>query len=171
MPTVDVTRTYLELASPEALVRSGGAPSGAVVERETACEPSLYRYLYAEVGREYAWTDRLAWNDERLAEHLTDPRVSVWPLRVDGELAGFFELKREDDGAVEIVYFGILRAFHRRGLGKFLLTRAVDEAWQSGATRVWLHTCTLDDPAALPNYRARGFTPFRTEQYVAHLAD
>ena len=40
-----------------------------------------------------------------------------------------------------------------------------------GATRVWLHTCTLDGEAALPNYLARGFTPFRTERYVATLPD
>jgi hypothetical protein len=26
-----------------------------------------------------------------------------------------------------------------------------------------LHTCTLDSPRALPNYRARGLRPFRTE--------
>jgi len=31
----------------------------------------------------------------------------------------------------------------------------------SGA-RVWLTTCTLDGPYALPNYRARGMVPFRT---------
>jgi hypothetical protein len=27
---------------------------------------------------------------------------------------------------------------------------------------VWLTTCTLDGPYALPNYRARGMVPFRT---------
>jgi len=37
--------------------------------------------------------------------------------------------------------------------------------------RVWLHTCTLDDPAALPNYVARGFRPFREERYEADLPD
>ena len=33
----------------------------------------------------------------------------------------------------------------------------------SSAPRVWLHTCTLDGAAALPNYRARGLRPFRTQ--------
>ena len=32
-----------------------------------------------------------------------------------------------------------------------------------GARRVWLHTCTLDNPAALPNYLKRGFVPVKTE--------
>jgi hypothetical protein len=30
-------------------------------------------------------------------------------------------------------------------------------------TRVWLHTCSLDHPNAIANYRARGMTPFRVE--------
>lgn len=29
--------------------------------------------------------------------------------------------------------------------------------------RVWVHTCTLDGPHALANYRARGLTVYRTE--------
>ena len=29
--------------------------------------------------------------------------------------------------------------------------------------RVWLHTCTLDSPPALANYRARGFRVYRSE--------
>jgi hypothetical protein len=41
----------------------------------------------------------------------------------------------------------------------------VEEAWSLSPTRVWLHTCTLDHPAALPNYVKRGFSPFRTEVY------
>ena len=58
-----------------------------------------------------------------------------------------------------------------RGLGKAMLTRAADEAWALEPTRVWLHTCTLDSPHALPNYLARGFTPTRRERYVAELPD
>jgi hypothetical protein len=46
-----------------------------------------------------------------------------------------------------------------------LLSRAVETAWSAGPSRVWLHTCTLDHPSALPNYRKRGFRPVRTEQY------
>ena len=70
---------------------------------------------------------------------------------------------------MEIAYFGILPDFRRRGLGKHLLTAAVTQAWHAGAQRVWLHTCTLDDPAALPNYRARGFTPYKEESYTVDL--
>ena len=87
------------------------------------------------------------------------------------ESAGFFELERMNDHSVEISYFGLLPAFIGRGLGKAMLTRAADEAWALGASRVWLHTCTLDAPNALPNYKARGFQEFETHRYIADIPD
>ena len=48
---------------------------------------------------------------------------------------------------------------------------AAREAWALGPNRVWLHTCTLDSPRALPNYKARGFEAFRTETYTAQVDD
>ena len=71
--------------------------------------------------------------------------------------AGYYELSEDDDG-VEVAYFGLLPAFHGHGLGGFLLTHALRRGFEL-APRVWLHTCTLDGPAALPNYRARGPAP------------
>jgi len=99
-----------------------------------------------------------------LEEHLTSPNVSVWELLVDGESGGYFELYRHADESVEIDYFGLTPTFIGRGLGGLLLTRAVREAWALGARRVWLHTCTLDSPNALPGYQARGFRPYKTER-------
>ena len=55
--------------------------------------------------------------------------------------------------------------FIGRGLGKAMLSEAANRAWALGASRVWLHTCTLDDAAALPNYLARGFVKFRELEY------
>ena len=109
--------------------------------------------------------DRLGWDDGTIRAHLALDSLTLWVLSVSGAPAGWFELKRHDDGSVEIAYFGILPEFRRRGLGKHLLGEAVRRAWEGGAARVWLHTCTLDDPAALPNYRARGFTPYKEETY------
>jgi len=83
--------------------------------------------------------------------------------------AGYFELAKHDDGNVEIAYFGLIPAFIGRGIGGAMLTRAVSEAWALGTQRVWLHTCTLDSAHALPNYKARGFAPFKTEQYTQEI--
>jgi len=166
---MDVTRTYLEMRAPDALVPSPTEPVGARIEKVRACPPSFYRHLYSEVGRDFHWVDRLSWDDEAIRTHLAQPSVTLWTLTLCGATAGWFELMRHDDGSAEIAYFGILPAFRRRGLGKHLLTQAVRQAWGTGAHRVWLHTCTLDDPAALPNYRARGFRPYREETYEVDL--
>jgi GNAT superfamily N-acetyltransferase len=162
---VTATRTYLEIRQRDAL-RSGLLNDASVrVERVDDCPPELWRSLYTEVGRQYHWTDRLPWTDDDIRAYLRDPAVSLWLLTVDGVPAGYFELRRNGTDT-EIAYFGLRPAFTGRGLGAQLLTEAVERAWAAGATRVWLHTSTLDHPAALPNYLKRGFTVFKTEEYL-----
>ena len=169
MAPVEVVRTYLEMADPSELRPAASPDPRARVERMEGCVPSFYRHLYAEVGRRYHWTDRLSWTDDEVRNHLADPSVSVHLLTWAGTSAGYFELKRHEDGSVEIAYFGLLPEYLGRGLGKYLATEAARAAFSLGARRVWLHTCTLDDPAALPNYLARGFRPYRRENYEAEL--
>jgi GNAT superfamily N-acetyltransferase len=164
MDMIRVTRTYLHLPSPNAL-RATPLPAGTRIEHAHPCPVAFFRFLYTEVGRDYHWRERLAWTDEQYAAHLSNPNVSVWVLYADGAPAGFFELNKERDGSFEIVYFGLMPTFLGRGLGKAMLSEAANRAWSLGASRVWLHTCTLDDPAALPNYLARGFEKFREMEY------
>ncbi|HET9317680.1 MAG TPA: GNAT family N-acetyltransferase [Vicinamibacteria bacterium] len=159
-----VERTYLQMLAPGEL--KGSEPiDGVTIERASACTASFYRYLYTEVGRDYRWTDRLPWTDDQIRRHLATPGISVHVAYAGGTPAGYFELTPHADGSCEISYFGLLPDFHGRGLGRWLLTRATEEAWLTKPTRVWLHTCTLDGPAALPNYLARGFVPFKKETY------
>ena len=61
------------------------------------------------------------------------------------------------------MYFGLLPDFIGGGLGGALLTKAVERAFDLGATRAWVHTCSLDHPQALANYLARGMRVYRTE--------
>ena len=164
--SIEVKRTYLEMKAPSDLKPALAANADARIERVEGCPASFYRYLYAEVGRAYRWMDRLGWTDGDIRAHLASPGISLWLLTLRGAPAGYFELKATpQDGSVEIAYFGLLPEFIGRGLGKHLLTEAVEKAWSLGARRVWLHTCSLDDPAALPNYVSRGFRPFHEETY------
>ena len=71
---------------------------------------------------------------------------------------------------VEIAIFGIAPKFIGKGYGGALLTAALEEAWRGRPNRVWLHTCTLDHHAALPNYLARGMTVYRVEEASAPRA-
>jgi GNAT superfamily N-acetyltransferase len=153
------------MRDPSAL-RPAPNPDAAVrIERVEECPPAFWRFLYTEVGRKYHWFDRLPWTDEQIVAYLTDPAVSLYVMSHAGAPAGYFELRSEPDGGIEIVYFGLLDPFTGRGLGGYMLTEAARIAWAQGATRVWLHTNTLDHPAALPNYLKRGFQVVRTEEY------
>ena len=164
MPTTCVTRTYLQLLTPAAL-RSAPVAEGFRIERAHPCPIPFFRYLYTEAGRDYHWRDRLTWTDEQCVAHLANPDVSIWVLYGRGAPGGYFELNKQRDGAVEIAYFGLMRDYIGRGLGKQLLSAAAERAWSIDASRVWLHTCTLDDVAALPNYLARGFEKYREETF------
>jgi GNAT superfamily N-acetyltransferase len=171
VPSTKVTRTYLEMRDPSELQGARSDDTRIRIEQIHECPPSLFRYLYIEVGRNYYWIDRLTWTDEDIAKHLLQSGISFWLMTYDGESAGYFELRKCEDGSVEIAYFGLLQDFLGRGLGKHLLTCATEQAWADGANRVWLHTCTLDDPAAMPNYLKRGFRPFETETYTVEMPE
>jgi len=162
---IEVVRTYLELLERPAANSDISWPNGITLTREAPCSVALARSLYAAVGRIYHWYDRDAWTDERLEAQMADPNVAVWVLRDAARPIGYFELAAGSDSSVEIAYFGLIPAAQGRGLGKRLLEAAIRAGFDTPASRVWLHTCTLDHAAALPNYRARGFVPFRTERY------
>ena len=176
MADIEATRTYLELKDREQL-RPVPLDRRARLERVVACSPAYFLFLYAQVGRRYHWRDRLVWTDEQCRARIGQPGVELWVLYTGGSPAGYFELELHDDDAVEIVYFGLMPEYVGHGLGKQMLTAAAQRGWEMGGKRVWLHTCTLDNPAALPNYLKRGFTPFKTEQFTltatppAHVTD
>ena len=163
--TIEVTRTYLEMRNPSELRGAKLDDSSISIEHQRDCSAELFRFLYVEVGKNYYWVDRLPWTDDDIRAYLAQPEISVWLMTYKKEMAGYFELRKCEDGSFELAYFGLIPQFIGRGLGKHLLTWAVEQAWAEGANRVWLHTCTLDDPAALPNYLQRGFQPFKTEKY------
>lgn len=169
MTTVSVIRTHLELRHRDEL-RPTRTPAEPVrLVQRSPIGPAEYRALYALVGERWFWRDRDAWRDEDLQSYLDLPAVHVWIADVGDTIAGYFEL-RESGAVVEIVYFGLAAAYIGRGLGGWLLTRAVEIAFDLGAARVVLNTCTLDGPHALPNYLARGFRIVRDESYEVERA-
>jgi GNAT superfamily N-acetyltransferase len=109
------------------------------IEQMAECSPSFCRYLYVEVGRNYHWIDRLQWTDEDIARHLHKAENSLWLMTCEGQTAGYFELRKCEDGSIEIAYFGLLQDFLGRGLGRHLLTCATEQAWADGANPAAAH--------------------------------
>ena len=159
----EVTTYYLELRSVEELETSGPEMPDLEIREARIASPELVRFLYTAVGRTWRWTDRLSWPYSKWLAHLERAGVEVWISYLDGVIAGYVELERQPEGSVEIVCFGLLRQCMGKGIGGLLLSDTVERAFRTGARRVWLHTCSLDSPRAIENYRARGFKLFNEE--------
>ena len=168
---IDTTVTYLEMREqpvrPNAPV-PGGLAKLALMRAE---QPTLsfYRFLYVAVGEKLNWTDRLVLADDALRAIIHDPLVEIYVLYLGGVPAGFVELDRRAEGEIELVYLGLSPEFTGRGLGRYLLDWAIHTAWSHGPKRLWVHTCDLDDPRALPLYQRAGFVAYdqKIEKVVA----
>ncbi|MHC8509669.1 MAG: GNAT family N-acetyltransferase [Rhodospirillales bacterium] len=157
---MDVTITSLEMtAPPSAPPPPRPAEKLALLRLETPGVP-FYRFLYNAVGGPWLWWERRAMSDEDLLAVIRDENVEIEVLYIGGAPAGYFELDRRRAGEVELAYFGLMPEFTGRRIGPFLLRAAVDQAWTKGAPkRLWVHTCNLDSPKALPVYQRAGFAP------------
>jgi GNAT superfamily N-acetyltransferase len=170
MSEARVTTWYLEMRAVSQL-RPGSVPSEPHrIEAIMAPSAPFARFLYTAIGGHHHWTDRLPWSRARWDSHLSREHVHLYTLQLGGAPAGYFELEQQPRGQVQILYFGLLPEHQGRGWGRALLTRAVQVAWQLSETeRVWVHTCTLDGPAALANYQARGFELFKEKTQTVEL--
>lgn len=156
--------TSLEMLAP---APSRPAPAGPwTLRRVEAPGLDWYRDLYARIGRDWLWVSRLKLNDAELAAILHSPAVEVYALTVEGRDEGLLELDFRTPGACELAFFGVTPALVGRGAGRFLMNRAIEIAWAQPIRRFWVHTCTLDHPAALAFYRRSGFRPFRRQVEV-----
>ncbi|MEU6106783.1 GNAT family N-acetyltransferase [Streptomyces albidoflavus] len=177
--SITVTTWYLEQTSPGDLRPAtpararAAAPDGEgpLIMRAETPSPEFSRFLYASVGQDIRWTDRLALTWAEWERAVCRPEVETWVAYDRGTPAGYAELEAGPDGSVEIVYFGLIPAFRGRGIGGPLLSEAVARAWDlaerregfAPTKRVWLHTCSKDGPHAMDNYLRRGFRLYRTE--------
>jgi len=156
--------TYLEMRSPDQLRPKRCADGRFLIREKLEGDWRFNRDLYLAVGQMWSWNDKRVWSDEQWKEYGLAPELRTFGAYYDNSLAGYYELRRDDEG-VEIAYFGLLPEFIGRGLGGVLLTSAIEEACRTSASvsRVWVHTCTLDHPGALGNYQARGMVIYKQE--------
>lgn len=168
---VEITTWYLEQDDP-AQIRPARPPATPVeIVRAELPSPELNRFLYTAVGGDWSWSDRLGWTWQQWHDWLDRPGVETWVASVLGTPAGYAELDGHRPGEVEIAYFGLLPRFAGQGIGGHLLTVVLRHAWSLAerhpglppVRRVTLNTCSLDGPAALANYQARGLRILRTQ--------
>ncbi len=155
---IAVTVWTLEMTDPALL--AGGRTPDVETTMLTALRstPALSRFFYKLVGGPWHWVDRLEWSDTQWSLWVDRPEHHLVTCWSEGVPAGYFELEQQGT-SVELAYFGLTTDFIGCGLGGWLLAEALRRSWAlEGTERVWVHTCSLDGPAALANYQARGLT-------------
>ena len=151
--------TYLEMrAWPEVEV----PPSPLSLKRIDSPKLDAYRTLFRLVGAPWLWFSRLVMDDATLAAIIQHPGVELYVVSdEDGADAGMLELDFREPRECELSFIGLIPELSGKGHGRWLLAEAVQSTWRKGVSRVHVHTCSLDHPAALAAYRRAGFVPFK----------
>jgi GNAT superfamily N-acetyltransferase len=156
----DVTITYLEMHHATDLKPRRASDPRFEIHEVALRQWQLNRFLYQLVGRRWDWTEKVSWTPVQWQTYL-DSGLKTVLATLHGSIAGYYELCHDQDRSVQIAYFGLVHDVIGGGFGGALLTDAIERAWAWGARRVWVHTCTLDHPAAIKNYQARGMTVYQ----------
>ena len=84
---------------------------------------------------------------------------------------GLLELDFRQSGECELAFFGVTGREIGTGAGRWLMNRAIEQAWAHPIRRFWVHTCTLDHAGALAFYVRSGFVPYRRQIEIADGQD
>jgi GNAT superfamily N-acetyltransferase len=149
--------TYLEMTAPPV----EPVPRGSLQLRRVKPDADDYRAIFRKIGAPWLWFSRLKMTDAKLEAIIADPRVELFEVVAVEAIVGMLELDLRVAGECEIAFVGLVPSLCGEGHGRWLLAEAVRRAWRDGVSRVHVHTCTLDHPAALAAYRRSGFVPYK----------
>lgn len=159
--------TYLDMRSPPPRRVMPPVDDSVHLMRLGAAELARYRTLFRQVGERWLWFSRLSMTDEALLAILGDARVEAYALRRGDDDIGLLELDFREEGNAELAFFGVVSEHVGTGLGRWLMFQALDRVWSRPLSRLHVHTCTLDHPAALSFYMRSGFVPYARAVEVA----
>jgi GNAT superfamily N-acetyltransferase len=158
--------TCLEMRARPAL-RPERAAAPWQLNRVPQPSAAWYRALFRRVGAEWLWYSRLVMPREELETILGNAAVEVYALTSQGQDEGLLELDFRETGSCELAFFGLTNAVRGCGAGRWLMNRAIEQAWSKPVRRLWVHTCTLDHPDALAFYLRSGFRAYARRVEVA----
>ncbi|MBV8148507.1 MAG: GNAT family N-acetyltransferase [Candidatus Eremiobacteraeota bacterium] len=130
--------------------------------RRNAPNLSWYRDIFRRVGAPYLWFSRLQLDDAALTAILNDQNVELYVVQADDRELGLMELDFFP-GQCELRFFGLTEGAIGKGIGRWLLNRAIERAWSRPIEVFRVRTCTLDHPGALDFYVRAGFRAYKRE--------
>ena len=162
--TEEVKRNYLEINSIQDLVEIAKPNFDYSLNLLKPTNFQLNKFFYKNIGKDHQWVDRLVWSEKEWIDYVSSEKVKTYILKKNEDVCGYFELIfHADKKEFEIAYFGLLKEYHNKKLGSFLLSFAIKKSFEQKINRVWVHTCSLDHNNALNNYISRGMKIFKKE--------
>jgi len=160
----EIKRNYLEIKSLNELAEISKSSDVYSVNFLDPPNFQLNKFFYKNIGKDHHWIDRLVWSEKEWIDYVCNEKVSTYILRKEEDVCGYFELIfHKDKNEFEIAYFGLLKEYHNKKLGSFLLSFAIKKCFEKNINRVWVHTCSLDHDNALKNYLSRGMKIYKRE--------
>ena len=160
----EIKRNYLEIKSLNELAEVSKSLDVYSVNFLNPPNFQLNKFFYKNIGKDHHWVDRLVWSEKEWIDYVCNEKVSTYILRKEEDVCGYFELIfHKDKNEFEIAYFGLLKEYHNKKLGSFLLSFAIKKCFEKNINRVWVHTCSLDHDNALNNYLSRGMKIYKRE--------
>ena len=87
-----LVRNYLEIKSLDELLEKKKPNNKYIVEKVSANDFQLNKFFYKQIGQNHSWNDRLAWDDKKWIDYVSNSSVFTFVLKDDENIAGFFEL-------------------------------------------------------------------------------
>ena len=160
----EIKRNYLEIKSLNELAEVSKSLDVYSINFLDPPNFQLNKFFYKNIGKDHYWVDRLVWSEKEWIDYVCNEKVSTYILRKEKDVCGYFELIfHKDKNEFEIAYFGLLKEYHNKKLGSFLLSFAIKKCFEKNINRVWVHTCSLDHDNALKNYLSRGMKIYKRE--------
>lgn len=142
-------------------IKTVDLPSGFSLRKIDTSDLNGYRQIFRDVGENLMWFSRMIMPDDKLHDILTNPQIESYALCEDEIPVGLLELNFVDLPNCELAYFGLSAHVIGKGLGRNLMTQAINLAWVKPIDRFWVHTCHFDHPNAVGFYQRSGFKPYR----------
>ena len=160
----EIKRNYLEIKSLNELAEAQKSSGVYSVNFLDPPNFQLNKFFYKNIGKDHHWVDRLVWSEKDWIDYVCNEKVSTYILKKEEDVCGYFELIfHKNKNEFEIAYFGLLKEYHNKKLGSFLLSFAIKKCFEKNINRVWVHTCSLDHDNALKNYLSRGMKIYKRE--------
>ncbi len=158
--------TYLEMRERLAMTKDL-SPMDCELKRVITPDTEWYKTLFRRIGESYLWYGRLILQEEKLKHLICHPSMEIYTVQYKGQDEGLLELDFRKTAECELTYFGLTDVLLGKGIGRRVMNRAIEIAWEHPIHRFWLHTCTDDHPAAVSFYVRSGFRPFKRQIEIA----